>query len=303
MKTQRLRKQAGRSIWMPPSEAWFCRALFCLLVFMAGAAPAGTVTYVYTDPQGTPLAEADAQGNITARFEYTPYGVSVPSMGAAPDGVGYTGHVNDPDTGLVYMQARYYDPSVGWFLSADPVTPAAGNFFNLNRYAYANNNPINHVDPDGRCPDACVVEGGVAISAGAVYLTAGALIAIGACVTACQKIQDAISRAAKSIYDHVVHNESKDSQRPSKTPNEGEPGSKHKNPGSGQEREYGQDGKPTKDIDHDHDHGQGQPHVHDWGRDSNGNPVRGPGRPVNPKTEPHVAPPPPPPPPPPPLRD
>jgi hypothetical protein len=37
--------------------------------------------------------------------------------------------------------------------------------------------------------------------------------------------------------------------------------------------------------------------VHDWGRDPNGNPVRGPGRPVNPETEPHVTPPPPPPPP------
>lgn len=118
-----------------------------------GAAHAGTVTYVYTDPQGTPLAEADASGNITARFEYTPYGVSVPSMGAAPNGVGYTGHVNDPETGLVYMQARYYDPGRGGFLSVDPVSPAPGNLFNFNRYDYTNNNPINHTDPDGRCAD------------------------------------------------------------------------------------------------------------------------------------------------------
>jgi hypothetical protein len=39
------------------------------------AALAGTVTYVYTDPQGTPLAEADANGNITATFDYRPYGL------------------------------------------------------------------------------------------------------------------------------------------------------------------------------------------------------------------------------------
>ena len=108
----------------------------------------GTVTYVYTDPQGTPLAEADAHGNITATFDYVPYG-SI-AMGAPPNGPGYTGHVNDPESGLVYMQARYYDPSSGRFLSVDSKGPAVGNAFNFNRYAYANNNPINNIDPDGR---------------------------------------------------------------------------------------------------------------------------------------------------------
>lgn len=121
------------------------------LLWMAGSvdAHAGTVTYVYTDPQGTPLAEADASGDITARFEYTPYGVPVASMGAAPDGVGYTGHVNDPETGLVYMQARYYDAEVGRFLSVDPVGPQEGNLSRLNRYSYADNNPVMHLDPTG----------------------------------------------------------------------------------------------------------------------------------------------------------
>lgn len=70
------------------------------------------------------------------------------------------------------------------------------------------------------------------------------------------------------------------SQRPSKTPNQGTPGSRHVNPGSGQIRDYGKDGLPIKDIDYDHDHGQGVPHAHDWHYDDNGTPVRGPGRPV-----------------------
>lgn len=113
----------------------------------------GTVTYVYTDPQGTPLAEADANGNITATFEYTPYGTYAPSgtsnPGPNPNGPGYTGHVNDPETNLVYMQARYYDPVTGHFLSTDPVRPAAGDAFNFNRYAYVNNNPIMGMDPTG----------------------------------------------------------------------------------------------------------------------------------------------------------
>jgi RHS repeat-associated protein len=112
------------------------------------------VTYVYTDPQGTPLAEADVNGNITATFDYAPYGNQ--ALGSPPNGPGYTGHVNDPDTGLVYMQARYYDPAVGRFLSVDPVAPMAGNAFNFNRYDYANNNPALNIDPDGRCTGSLI---------------------------------------------------------------------------------------------------------------------------------------------------
>lgn len=129
------------------------KRLLWLMALLGGIAHANTVTYIYTDPQGTPLAEANASGVITARFDYMPYGQSVVSMGAAPDGPGYTGHVNDPDTGLVYMQARYYDPGRGGFLSVDPVGPSPGDVFDFNRYDYTNNNPINHTDPDGRCID------------------------------------------------------------------------------------------------------------------------------------------------------
>jgi RHS repeat-associated protein len=117
---------------------------------VVAAAHAGTHHYYYTDPQGTVLAKADASGTIIATYDYAPYGTAVASMSPAPNGPGYTGHVNDPDTGLVYMQARYYDPAVGRFLSADPVMPTVGNAFNFSRYAYANNNPIVNIDPDGR---------------------------------------------------------------------------------------------------------------------------------------------------------
>jgi RHS repeat-associated protein len=137
------------------------------LLLVAGLVHAGTVTYYYTDPQGTVLAKADAQGVIVARYDYAPYGTSAPNLDAAPAGPGYTGHVNDPDTGLVYMQARYYDPAVGRFLSGDPVGPSPGNTFNFNRYDYTNNNPINHTDPDGRAPDTDFGLGAMAVSAGA----------------------------------------------------------------------------------------------------------------------------------------
>jgi RHS repeat-associated protein len=135
-----------------------CKWVLHLLILLACSAlhaqSQGTVTYVYTDPQGTPLAETDANGNITATFDYTPYGTYAPqgtsTPGPTPNGPGYTGHVNDPETNLVYMQARYYDPATGRFLSVDPVAPTPGNTFNFNRSAYANNNPIDNIDPNGR---------------------------------------------------------------------------------------------------------------------------------------------------------
>jgi RHS repeat-associated protein len=132
---------------------WFALSLLFVGAH-AFAQTGGTVTYVYTDPQGTPLAETDASGNITATFEYTPYGTYAPqgtsAPGPTPNGPGYTGHVNDPETNLVYMQARYYDPVTGRFLSVDPIASSSGNVFNFNRFKYANNNPIVNTDPDGR---------------------------------------------------------------------------------------------------------------------------------------------------------
>lgn len=71
-------------------------------------------------------------------------------MGTASAGPAYTGHVNDVDTGVIYMQARYYDPAIGRFLSMDPVALDGKNLFGFNRYAYGNNNPVMNIDPDGR---------------------------------------------------------------------------------------------------------------------------------------------------------
>jgi RHS repeat-associated protein len=109
---------------------------------------AETVTYYYTNQQGTPLATADASGTILTTSDYRPYGSQV--LGSPAGGPGYTGHVNDPDSGLVYMQARYYDPVVGRFLGTDPTGPSAGDAFAFNRYVYGSNNPILNTDPDGR---------------------------------------------------------------------------------------------------------------------------------------------------------
>lgn len=123
-------------------------------LFVCSAAGATeVVTYYYTDAQGTPLATTDLQGSITSALDYRPYATS--ALGQSPDGPGYTGHVNEPDTGLVYMQARYYDPEIGRFLSVDPAAIVAGGASTFARYTYGSSNPYSNVDPDGRQSSEC----------------------------------------------------------------------------------------------------------------------------------------------------
>ena len=64
--------------------------------------------------------------------------------------IGFTGHYNDSDTELTYMQQRYYDPVAGRFLSEDPVLTDSNTGASFNRYVYASNNPYKYIDPDGR---------------------------------------------------------------------------------------------------------------------------------------------------------
>lgn len=104
--------------------------------------------YQHTDALGSPAAVSDEAGQVTERNDYEPYGAIIgkPTF----SGIGYTGHVMDGATGLTYMQQRYYDESIGRFLSVDPVTAHEKPGQNFNRYWYANNNPYKFTDPDGR---------------------------------------------------------------------------------------------------------------------------------------------------------
>ena len=114
--------------------------------------------YIHTDGLGSPVARTNQQGQVISRTRYEPYGAT--AAGATPT-IGFTGHVNDPDTGLIYMQQRYYDPYAGRFLSTDPVLTDAKTGGAFNRYVYANNSPYTHIDPDGRDPEHAYVPGGM----------------------------------------------------------------------------------------------------------------------------------------------
>ena len=116
-------------------------------VMRTSAALDPNVTYIHTDGLGSPVARTDSLGNVLSVTRYEPYGLT--AAGEEPT-IGFTGHVRDFETGLTYMQQRYYDPVAGRFLSIDPVVTDANTGSSFNRYNYANNNPYKYVDPDGR---------------------------------------------------------------------------------------------------------------------------------------------------------
>ena len=74
------------------------------------------------------------------------------------------------------MPARYYDPTLGRFVSADTIVPEPGNPQDFNRYAYVRNNPVRYTDPTGHCifgvdTVVCLAVAGAAIGAAVGYGT------------------------------------------------------------------------------------------------------------------------------------
>ncbi|WP_354639564.1 RHS repeat domain-containing protein [Kitasatospora camelliae] len=120
-------------------------------------APDGTVTvrsgsgitYQPTTPQGTANLQVDASSLAVTRRAFDPYGNP---RGPAPtswaDNHGYLGQPTDSTTGLNLLGARQYDPSIGRFLSVDPVFEA-GDPNQMGGYTYAGNNPTTKSDPSG----------------------------------------------------------------------------------------------------------------------------------------------------------
>ncbi len=122
-----------------------------------------STTYRHTDALGSPIAATDEIGAVLQTTEHEPYGKMLNRSN--DNRPGYTGHMMDKATGLVYMQQRYYDPLIPRFLSVDPITAYSNPVGAFNRYSYADNNPYSFVDPDGRAKAAVWivrrVQGGV----------------------------------------------------------------------------------------------------------------------------------------------
>jgi RHS repeat-associated protein len=101
----------------------------------------GTLSYTAMDGLGSMSANLDGAGNVTADQLFAPYGTTRYTSGTMPTAKAFTGQYQD-GSGLAYYNARYYDPTVGQFGSADNVQGS-------NRFAYVAGNPETNTDPTG----------------------------------------------------------------------------------------------------------------------------------------------------------
>ena len=117
------------------------------------------------DSRGSTIAITDMSGNITDTFAYDTYGKLIARTGESDVIFGYNGRdgvVTDKNR-LIYMRARYYSPDMHRFVNADIIHGKINNAVTLNRYAYANANPVMFIDPTGRIGIAAVALLGLAV--------------------------------------------------------------------------------------------------------------------------------------------
>ena len=101
------------------------------------------VWHYHADGLGSILGATNIDGLMSHSRTYDSFGNQ--QDGADEQGYAYTGREWDPETGLFYFRARYYDPKVGRFISGDPIGFDGG----INFYSYVGNNPTNWTDPTG----------------------------------------------------------------------------------------------------------------------------------------------------------
>ncbi|MFW6695783.1 RHS repeat-associated core domain-containing protein [Streptomyces sp. MAR4 CNX-425] len=115
--------------------------------------PGSPLHFVVSDHQGTAmLAVSLAVGQAVIRRKQLPFGAPRPTTGTGtgPDFPGTKGFVGGTldDTDLTHIGAREYDPTLGAFISPDPLLDPA-NPLQANAYTYANNTPVTATDPTG----------------------------------------------------------------------------------------------------------------------------------------------------------
>ncbi|MDH5693424.1 MAG: RHS repeat-associated core domain-containing protein [Gammaproteobacteria bacterium] len=93
----------------------------------------------------------DMNGATQHEYRYDAFGLPtvVKNTGSSQQSYGYTGQQWDAESKLLYLRARYYDPAMGRFISADPFLGRLEEPVTQNRFIYVHNNPVMYTDPSG----------------------------------------------------------------------------------------------------------------------------------------------------------
>jgi len=108
--------------------------------------------YFHYDHLGSTRHLTDESETVTDAYDYHAFGEPLSVSGGTLNPYLFTGEQHSPETGLVYLRARYYSPGVGRFLTRDTWNGRRGEPITLHKYLYANANPMVFVDPTGHDP-------------------------------------------------------------------------------------------------------------------------------------------------------
>ncbi len=106
-------------------------------------------TYYVTDMHGNVVQLLDESGNVTKTYEYDSFGNEVKPEKKDENPYRYCGEYYDKETEEVYLRARYYESSVGRFITRDTYTGESDEPLSLHLYTYCENDGVNMVDPSG----------------------------------------------------------------------------------------------------------------------------------------------------------
>ncbi len=113
----------------------------------------GATYYYLTNTHGDVMEILDESGKTVNRYKYDEWGNAIEAVETIENPIRFAGEYFDEETGLYYLRARYYDPSLARFISKDSYEGQVTNPQSLNQYTYCDNNPVMFVDPTGHDPE------------------------------------------------------------------------------------------------------------------------------------------------------
>ena len=122
----------------------------------------GALSYLLSDHLGSISLTVDSSRTVTASQRFTPWGEVRAPSGTMQTSYSYTGQFsNVSDFGLLFYNARWYDPYLNQFTQPDSIIPQQYDPQSWNRYEYAEDNPVRYNDPSGHvtCSDVLYWEG------------------------------------------------------------------------------------------------------------------------------------------------
>ncbi|MDI7208868.1 RHS repeat-associated core domain-containing protein, partial [Leptospira santarosai] len=122
-------------------------------VRIAALNEAGALAYYLTDQVDSVSTVLDDEGNTLSQIQYQPYGETFVQRGDLNFSPKYNSQELDRESGFFFFNARYYDPGIGRFTSADTIIDGEFDTQGWNRFSYVKGNPIGAKDPSGH--DAC----------------------------------------------------------------------------------------------------------------------------------------------------